>query len=48
MYSLESVAQTNSIALPKLLFLQAKAVQIIYSPSPQTATNLKIIIRMNK
>lgn len=34
--------QTNSSAEPKDLFLQAKAVYIMYSPSPQTTTNLPL------
>lgn len=32
--------QTNSKAEPNDLFLQARAVYMIYSPSPQTTTNL--------
>ena len=40
-HSDESAAQTNSWADPKLLFLRAMAVYIIYSPSPHTTTNLR-------
>ena len=35
-----SAAHTNSSAVPKLLFLQASAVYIMYSPSPHTTTKL--------
>lgn len=34
--------QTNSNAEPKDLFLHARAVYIMYSPSPQTTTNLPL------
>jgi len=34
--------QTNSRADPNDLFLHAKAVYIMYSPSPQTTTNLPL------
>lgn len=34
--------QTNSRAEPNDLFLQARAVYMIYSPSPQTTTNLPL------
>lgn len=41
-YTDESLLQTNSWADPKLLFLNAIAVYMMYSPSPQTHTNLKV------
>uniref|UniRef100_A0A2P2MUL7 Coatomer beta subunit n=1 Tax=Rhizophora mucronata TaxID=61149 RepID=A0A2P2MUL7_RHIMU len=34
--------QTNSRAEPNDLFLHAKAVYMMYSPSPQTTTNLPL------
>lgn len=37
-YAPLSVAQTNSRAVPKLLFRRPSAVYIMYSPSPQTTT----------
>jgi len=37
-----SADQTNSSAEPNDLFLHAKAVYMMYSPSPQTTTNLPL------
>lgn len=35
---------TNSSAEPYVLFLHAKAVYIVYSPSPQTTTSLPFLL----
>lgn len=35
---------TNSSAVPYVLFLHAKAVYIVYSPSPQTTTSLPFVL----